>query len=400
MSPPNLRVLMLSDVYFPRVNGVSTSIRTFRRDLEELGCESVLVAPDYPGRCTSAPGIQRVRSRYLPFDPEDRVMSGRALRRICAGIDGPFDLIHVQTPFVAHRQGVRLARRLGVPVVETYHTYFEQYFEHYVPVVPRAWLKAAARTLTRRQCNAVDAVVAPSREMALALTEYGAGTAIHVIPTGLDLSTVAGGQRERFRSAFGIGPDRPVMLTVGRVAHEKNIGFLVDVLECVRARLPRVLLVIAGEGPALPSLRRRVAKRGLADNVLFVGYLDRADALLDCYRAADVFVFASRTETQGLVLLEALALGTPVVSTAVMGTKTVLAGAGGALVVDEDLTSFADAIERVLKDPALRTSLAREAKAFVAEKWSSAEMARRMLDLYEQCVSRGKRQPLERASSV
>jgi glycosyltransferase involved in cell wall biosynthesis len=178
------------------------------------------------------------------------------------------------------------------------------------------------------------------------------------------------------------------MLLVGRVAHEKNIDFLLRVLAEVRKSVPNVLFVIAGEGPASAHLRRAVAAAHLEDNVLFVGYLERHGALRDCYRAADVFVFASRTETQGLVLLESLALGVPVVSTAVLGTKEVLQDARGAIVVPEDVVEFAAAVVRVLTQPQLRASLAAEARGFVEERWSSSEMARRLRALYEElCAS-------------
>jgi glycosyltransferase involved in cell wall biosynthesis len=163
-----------------------------------------------------------------------------------------------------------------------------------------------------------------------------------------------------------------------------------------------VLLVIAGEGPALNALRRDVNELGLDNNVLFVGYLDRRDALLDCYRAANVFTFASRTETQGLVVLEALALGVPVVSTAILGTREVLAGARGALIVDEDLEHFADAVTRVLIEPALQRQLADAARAHVRDKWSSEQMALRMLRLYERLAgaSRGAESVQETPSSL
>jgi 1,2-diacylglycerol 3-alpha-glucosyltransferase len=144
--------------------------------------------------------------------------------------------------------------------------------------------------------------------------------------------------------------------------------------------------VIAGEGPALPALRRAAAALGLAEHTRFVGYLDRRRELLDCYRAADVFVFASRTETQGLVLLESLALGVPVVSTAVLGTREVLAGARGALVVEEEVTAFSGAVCGVLTQPGLRATLAAAGPKFVAQHWSSREMARRLLSLYEELV--------------
>jgi glycosyltransferase involved in cell wall biosynthesis len=374
---------MLSDVYFPRINGVSTSIQTLREALQRLGCASILVAPEYPLARIDEPDIHRVRSRSVPFDPEDRLMAVRELERVCGALAGQFDLIHVHTPFLAHRAGVRLARRLRLPVVETYHTYFEHYFHHYVPLVPRTALRRLAQVISRAQCNAVSAVVAPSPQMADALAAYGVRTQIRVIPTGLDRERFAGGNGERFRARFGIDHDRPVMLTVGRVAFEKNIEFLIGVLERVRRVVPNVLLVVAGEGPALGALQGRVIGRGLESNTRFVGYLDRDSGLLDCYKSADVFVFASRTETQGLVLLEALALGVPVVSTAIMGTKAVLTGARGAIVVDEEEDQFASAVTRVLTNGSLRDALARDATAFVAAHWSSDTMARRMLGLYE-----------------
>jgi 1,2-diacylglycerol 3-alpha-glucosyltransferase len=381
-----MRVLMISDVYFPRVNGVSTSIQTFRHDLAAHGCETWLVAPDYPETWQDDARVLRQPSRYLAFDPEDRMMKSQPTLAACLALAGKVDLLHVQTPFVAHRLGIEAARALHVPVVETYHTFFEEYLHHYLPVLPAAVTRSVARTFSRRQCNAVDAVVAPSQQLAEVLQRYGITRPIETIPTGLNLDEFAGGDGAAFRARHGIAADRPVMLLVGRVAHEKNIGFLLEVLGQVVRSVPTVLFVIAGEGPALTALKRAAAEAGLNAHLLFVGYLDRRGALLDCYRAADVFVFASRTETQGLVLLESLALGVPVVSTAVLGTKEVLANAAGALVVREDVAEFAAAVTRVLTQPTLRAKLGSAAREFVERNWSSREMARRLLGLYEELV--------------
>jgi 1,2-diacylglycerol 3-alpha-glucosyltransferase len=381
-----MRVLMISDVFFPRVNGVSTSIQTFRHDLAARGCETWLVAPEYPARWQDDARVLRQPSRYLAFDPEDRMMKSGATLAACMRHAGNVDVLHVQTPFVAHWIGIKAARELRVPVVETYHTFFEEYLHHYLPLLPASIARAIARTFSRRQCNAVDAVVAPSQQLAEVLRSYGITRPIETIPTGLNLDEFADGDGAAFRARHGIALDRPVMLLVGRVAHEKNIGFLLEVLAEVVRSVPTALFVIAGEGPALPALKRAAAEAGLNAHVLLVGYLDRRGPLLDCYRAADVFVFASRTETQGLVLLESLALGVPVVSTAVLGTKEVLANAAGALVVREDVAEFAAAVTRVLTEPALRAKLASAGREFVEQQWSSREMARRLLGLYEELV--------------
>lgn len=376
---------MISDVYFPRVNGVSTSIQTFRDDLLAMGHRCLLAAPEYPAApaVPDDPDVVRVASRRVPRDPEDRLLSYRRLMGWAQRIPpGDFDLVHVQTPFAAHYAGVAIARRLGVPVVETYHTYFEHYLQHYLPIVPSAWARAIARRATVSQCGQVAAVISPSRQMAGALQAYGIGTRIDVLPTGLPEGRFVPGNGARFRLQHGIHAERPVALFVGRAAHEKNIDFLVRMLPALLRRRPDALLVIAGEGPAEPHLRRLVGELGLGPSVRFIGYLDRDTGLRDCYRAADVFVFASRTETQGLVLLEAMAQGTPVVSTAVMGTVDVLEGTAGALVPPEDHEAFADSVARVFADTGLSTRL-RAGALQDARRWSSRLMAERLVGFYE-----------------
>jgi 1,2-diacylglycerol 3-alpha-glucosyltransferase len=378
-----MRVLMISDVYFPRINGVSTSIQTFRRDLAALGQQVDLLAPAYPARADAdQEDILRIPSRYLFFDPEDRMMSARAIRKKIPELRRRrYDLVHIQTPFVAHYLGLRIARELGVPVVETYHTYFEEYLYHYLPWLPASWLRGAARRFTRSQCNQVDAVVVPSTPVLDALAAYGVATPMQVIPTGLDLDRFQAGDGARFRRQYGIPPDRPVLVHVGRVAHEKNIDFLLQVLHRVHETFPDVLLMIVGEGPAQHHLERLGERLGLGQNLLFVGYLDRERELLDCYRAGDVFVFASRTETQGLVLLESMALGVPVVALAEMGTRDILGPARGALVAENDSGDFAEKVLRLLREPDLRAELSADARVY-AETWSAPALAQRLLDLY------------------
>jgi glycosyltransferase involved in cell wall biosynthesis len=169
------------------------------------------------------------------------------------------------------------------------------------------------------------------------------------------------------------------------VAFEKNIDFLLRALEQALADVPDLLLTIAGEGPALASLRKLAAKRNLKDHVLFVGYLDRRTALLDCYRAADAFVFASRTETQGLVLLEAMALGVPVISTAVMGTRDIVGPRRGALVPEDNEADFARNIVKLVKDPALRAHLGAAGRAYAAE-WNAGALASRLAEAYREVM--------------
>jgi 1,2-diacylglycerol 3-alpha-glucosyltransferase len=366
------------------VNGVSTSIRSFRQDLQRLGVDSTLVVPDYPQPTTPEAGVLRVPARSVPLDPEDRVMGWGALRRTLAAVDEDHcDLVHIQTPFLAHYAGLKLARDRGVPVVATCHTYFEDYLHHYMPLLPGfagAWL---ARAVMTRQLNAVDAVVSPSEQVRQRLLEYGVSRPIHVIPTGMTDDRFVAGNGARFRAQYGIAPDRPLVLNVGRVAHEKNLSFLLRMFVQVVRKQRDALLVIAGEGPARAALEQEAQRLGIATSTQFVGNLDRERGLNDCYAAADAFVFASRTETQGLVLLEAMAQSRPVVSTACLGTRSVLTARSGACVVEEDEADFAEAVLHVLKNRELSRSMGEKGRAWAAQ-WSSMALAERMAQMYRE----------------
>jgi 1,2-diacylglycerol 3-alpha-glucosyltransferase len=380
-----VRVLFVSDVYFPRVNGVSTSIGTFRQDLASCGVETLLVAPRYgnSGLGDDEPSVLRVASGKVPRDPEDRRMRWGPLSRALDSLPrDEFDVVHIHTPFIAHYAGVRFAKRANLPCVATYHTFFEEYVQHYVPAMPR-WLgRYLARAFTRSQCDDVQALIAPSEPMRDVLVEYGVSTPIHILPTGLPADRFNPGDGNRFRAQSGLPLDRPLMTYIGRVAHEKNIDFLVRVFMKVREAIPRAMLVIAGEGPAREALRQLVASLKLEADVFFAGYLDRNSVLLDCYAAANVFAFASRTETQGLVLLEAMAQGVPVVSTAELGTRSVLKPGCGALIVEESRDEFAAAVVRVLQDTNLQKDLGERGRTY-AKTWSSAVMAQRLTELYD-----------------
>ena len=218
------------------------------------------------------------------------------------------------------------------------------------------------------------------------LSDYGVTAPLHILPTGIPIERFSGGDGRLFRERYGIASERPLALYVGRIAHEKNIGFLIDTTERIRHQRPDFLLLIAGEGPALAALRRSVEKLGLNDNVRFVGYLDRETELPDCYAAADVFVFSSKTETQGLVLLEAMAAGIPVYAFAAMGTRDIVEPLKGAVVAPQEPAAFAAGLVELLADPQRMNELSVQARKF-AGTWSAPERARQLAELYRSLVN-------------
>lgn len=383
-----LKILFISDVYFPRINGVSTSIKTFVEQIKSLGHEVHLIAPDYEVETLDEAWIKRIPARSIYFDPEDKLMKyGEAMKLLPALRGEKYDIIHVHTPFVAHYLGLKLAAKLDIPCIETYHTFFEDYLHHYLPWVPKFLARGMARLISKQQCNAVDAIVAPSHPMLDVLRGYGVNVSAEVIPTGLQDYSFKEADGKAFRNKYDIPLDRPMLLYVGRVAFEKNIEFLLGMAMVLSDERPDILLVVTGEGPAEASLHKLAKTLNIENNVKFLGYLDRATELNACYQAADVFVFASKSETQGLVLLEAMAQGTPVVAIAELGTASILVEGEGALISKENTLEFAEKVHQLLIYPEQRFELGRRAKEYALRKWTARLQAERMLKFYSQLIT-------------
>jgi glycosyltransferase involved in cell wall biosynthesis len=381
-----VRILFLSDVFLPRVNGVSTSIQTFRQALERHGHTVDLVAPGYGGEDVGEPGVHRVRGMRVPRDPEDRIVTpGSMVRRVESLGPSGFEVVHVHTPFAAHRAGVVISRRHGVALVETFHTMLDEYAEHYLPLVPRRLSRSLVRRYLVRQARRARRVIAPSRALRDRLTSYGISTPIDVIPTGLDPGAFEAGNRGAMRGRLGLADAAPIVAYVGRLAHEKNILRVLEVMLAVLDRLPRAHAVFAGLGPALETLERRVAGSAFVDRVHWLGYLDRRTELPDLYAAADVLLFASLTETQGLVPLEAMAAGLPLVAIPALGTRDLLATGKGVLLATTEPGDLEAKAFALLENEPLRRRLGHEARAVAAE-WSSERSANLLLECYRRAV--------------
>jgi 1,2-diacylglycerol 3-alpha-glucosyltransferase len=379
-----MNILFISDVFFPRVNGVSTSINTFATELRALGHQVTLIAPSYSDEDKHEEWIVRVPSHKIYFDPEDRLMNFGKLKALLPWIrDKHFDVIHIHTPFTAHYVGIHFGKKLDIPVVETYHTFFEDYLHHYLPFIPQFISRKLARTISRRQCNAVDGIVSPSKPMLDVLKQYGIKTPAEVVATGLDDSSFASVDGEYFRMSHDIPLTQPMLLFVGRVAHEKNIGLLLEMHVELIKNHPDALLVITGEGPAEESIKQTIEKLGISNQVRMIGYLDRSHELIACYKAADIFVFASKSETQGLVLLEAMAQGTAVVAIAELGTKSILIEGEGVLIAKDDINDFADKVSVLLSDAPKRQMIGEKGRQYAQEKWGAGVLAKKVAKFYK-----------------
>ena len=382
-----MKILFISDVYYPRINGVSTSIKSFKENLEQLGHEVRLIAPEYSNHLCSEKWIKRVSSFQVPYDPEDRLMNYFELKKLKKWVESEkFDLIHIHTPFMAHYFGLNLRKTLSIPCIETYHTFFEDYLHHYIPWLPEKFGRRFARWVSRRQCNSVDGVVVPSKPMLDVLTQYGIDKPMSVIPTGIDKHFLTKRNSDVFKLNYQLPMDKKILLYVGRVAKEKNIEFLLHVVKNISREYKDILLLITGEGPADKDLDLKIKELGIYKFVKRLPYLDRGNELPQCYSAADVFVFSSKSETQGIVPLEAMAQGTPVVAIAEMGIASVIKNNEGAFATKDNLEEFVSCVKKLISNDKLHTSQSKKAYKYVKENWAASVQAEKVVSFYKASI--------------
>jgi 1,2-diacylglycerol 3-alpha-glucosyltransferase len=367
----SMRLGFFTEVYRPVVNGVVASVEALAEGLGERGHQVYCFTPRMPGyedgrTRPNGAGVYRMPSLPLPARTPYRLTLPLVSRRNVNTVIKRLSLIHVHSPFVTGWMGLRYARRYGMPLIYTYHTQLEAY-AHYVPFEPNA-TRFAASQLTRAFANAADAVIVPTVAMAEHLRDLGVSVRIEVVPSGIDVRHFGSGRRdEALRSSLRAGPGDRLLLCVSRLAKEKNVELLLEAL--ARRPDPSLKLAIAGDGPAREELEAFARARGLAGRVTFMGVVDR-ERLPDLYASADAFVMPSTSETQGLVLAEALAAGAP--------NRNVLGEAGS--VVPADPAAFAGACAAV---PAVPDPVTAARSRRRAERFSVASQVDRMLEIYE-----------------
>lgn len=378
-----MRIGLFTNNYRPLANGLATSVETFAQAFRRAGHAVTVVAPRYGQAPEAEPDVLRVPGWRAPthhaYVLPMSVWPGTA--RAVAALD--LDVFHAQHPFLLGAAAGRWARRLGRPLVFTYHTRYDLY-AHYVPgpsgLVARLAVRRALAFADR-----ADLVIAPAAALARELRARGLRTPVEVIPTGVALPPpLAAAERHTLRRGLGLDSGCPLCLSVGRLAREKNQAFLLSAFALILKDLPAARLVFAGEGDDRRRLERMAIDLGIGGRTHFVGVVphERVGAY---YQAADLFLFSSTSETQGLVVLEALAAALPVVAVTSEAAMELLQDGAGVTTAAGDPAAFAGQTVRLWTQPERRHALACAGRR-VATGYAPDALAGRMLGLYQELV--------------
>jgi len=375
-----MRVGLFTDAYLPEISGVTTTVHWLKEELERQGHTAHVYAPQYNDVPDKEPGIYRFPARPFVFYGTARIAlpySRRAARTFRS-----LDVLHSHSPFSLGLVALAAGLRYHIPHVHTYHTYLSEY-RHYIPH-PFRPPKKAAEDASAAFCNRCTVVTAPSTPIKNELLRYGVHRPIYILPFGVNLHLYENPPVWDPRRELGVPPASPLFLYSGRLAKEKNLHFLLRAFARIRAREPRAVLALAGNGPEREKLVAQAEQDGLSDAVIFTGFLDHP-RLVDLYKTADLFLFSSKTETQGLVLVEAMAGGTPAVAIGEMGVLDVVREGVNGILAPEDEETFASLALELLADRARYATL-RQGALQSSQELSSQNSTRRLLQIFQGCL--------------
>jgi len=380
-----MNILMMTNTFLPHVGGVARSVAAFTNQLRSFGNRVIVVAPEYQAN----PDDEEIDVIRIPAIQNFNGSDFSAIIPIPGFLEAHLqdfqpDIIHSHHPFLMGSTAVRVATKHEAPLVYTQHTMFEQY-THYVPVnLPR--MKQFAVSLCTGYANMSDQVIAPSESVADILRKRGVKTPTETIPTGIFIDEFVKGDGQSVRSSENIPDEAFVVGHVGRLAPEKNLEFLSEAVALFLRDEPEAHFLVVGYGPSEKKMRDFFARHHLQNQVHFLGK-QNGQNLIDAYHAMDVFAFSSKSETQGLVLTEAMTAGAPAVALDASGVRDVVRNRKNGLILpDERVDQFANALMEMCHcSDRARQNFIKEAKR-TAENYSMYNCASKITEVYQRLI--------------
>lgn len=379
-----MNILMMTNTYLSTLGGLEKSIQAFSDQFRRWGHRVGIVVPE------AESGVHEKDMFPIPVLSEVH-RSGLALNlplpSSLSHVIDTFqpDVIHAHYPFLIGEIALRAAIKYEKPLIYTHHILFEAY-THYLPLPPlRA--KRFLIELSSGYANLATHVIAPSQGVKESLEKEGVKTPITVVPTGVDIERFHQGDGSKIRRRLGVAPDAFVVGYVGRLAKEKNLDFLAEALISFLTNHPKAHFVAAGIGPYEEDVKQKFLAAKLENQIHFLGKLQEQE-LIDCYHSFDVFAFASKSETQGIVLVEAMASGVPVAALDAPGVREIVTDfENGCLVLEEDVSLFEKALVRVMNQEGYELAALKQRAQATAEKFSLESCAEEAIEVYQSAIN-------------
>ncbi|MBI4089469.1 MAG: glycosyltransferase [Candidatus Levybacteria bacterium] len=357
-----VKIGFFTDAYYPQVNGVVASVHDTAEELRKKGHRVLIIAPRYPNY-EDQDGVVRLSSISVQKSLNIRLATHFPEKALINLYKEQFDIIHSHGGGVISLLGLELASIKKIPIVFTYHTAWGEYSHYFFKGLIKPGI---LNFMSKIFCNHCDSIVAPSEKIKKELLSFGVEKPISVIPTGLDLEKFKKGEKGYLKKQLNIKESNKILLTVGRLGAEKSIDFLIKSFGIISRKNKNVVLVIVGDGPDKQSLQELANSLGLKEKVYFFGNTD-PNNMPSVYTDADIFLFASTTETQGLVIPESMACGTPAVAVSDTVLQNIIKNKRNGIITEKDLNKYSQAVLELLINEKYLSELSKNAKTDSSE---------------------------------
>ncbi|HBO16531.1 MAG: Glycosyltransferase [Candidatus Moranbacteria bacterium GW2011_GWE2_35_2-] len=377
-----MHIAIFTNNYLPNPYGVSGSIESFRKEFEKMGHTVYIFAPAWKGYEDENPNVFRYPSLdiAIKFRFPLPIPYSHKMDKIIAELD--LDIIHCQHPNLLGLAASKWARKKNIPLIFTWHTLYDQY-TNFVPFVPK---KMAADWIIKKAAkyaNQADAVVVPTLSVKNIIQKWGVSNEnIVAISTGVDEKDFEGADGESIRKKYNISEDEILLLLVSRLTEEKNMQFLFEAMFDVLKKKSNAKFLIAGGGYLQKVLEEKSKDEKLDSRIFFSGEVGR-DQVKNFYAGADIFVYASKSETQGMIISEAMYSGLPVVAVNATGICDLVIDGKTGYLVAENKKEFSDAVFDLAGDENKRKLFGENSKKVAMENYTSKVCAKKMIELYE-----------------
>lgn len=385
-----MNVAIFTNNYLPNPFGVSGSIESFRKQLEEAGHTVYVFAPKFKGYVDENPRVYRYPAIDLKLKGiRFPVVIPRSFRidKILGGLE--IDVVHSQHPNLLGWEARRWAKKKNVPLVFTWHTLYDQY-AHFVPFIPVSLVAWWAISNAKKYANKADQVIVPTDSVKKIVEKWGVKNKnLEVISSGVDEKQLANPDRELVRKKYSIADDEILLVVVTRLTKEKNMEFLLEAVAQVLEQNQKVKFLVVGDGDLSDKLKNIAVEKVVAGQVIFPGFILNENKK-DYYSAGDIFVFASKSETQGMIISEAMYLGLPIVAVNGPGVRDLVENDVTGILVKEDSVEFSQAVLRLFGNPNLRKEFAKNGEKIVKEKYTSKICTQKLLAVYAKAILKNK----------